>query len=37
MRIGHPLRAHFMQHNGVTGRGQLPGRFRAGKAAADYM
>ena len=33
VRLGHPLRAHLVQHDGNAGVGDLPGGFRAGKAA----
>ena len=35
VRLGHPLRAHLVQHHANAGIGDLPGGFRAGKARAD--
>ena len=35
--LGHPHRAHLVQHHGNAGIGDLPGGFRAGEAGADDM
>jgi phosphotransferase system HPr-like phosphotransfer protein len=37
VRFGHPLRAHLVQNDANASIGELPGGFRAGKAAADHM
>ena len=37
MHLGGTLRPHFMQYRRHPGAGDLPGRFRAGKTAADDM
>ena len=37
MGFGHPAGAHLMQDNADARLGDLPGRFRAGKARADDM
>jgi hypothetical protein len=37
MGFGHPVRSHFVKNDGNSGIGDLPGRFRAGKAGADDM
>jgi hypothetical protein len=37
MGIGHAMGAHFVQDHGHIGTGQLPGRFRSGQAATNYM
>ena len=37
VRLGHPDRAHFVQDHRNAGAGDLPGRFRAGEAAADNV
>ena len=33
--VRHPHGAHLVQHDGHAGAGDLPGGFRAGKAAAN--
>ena len=35
--LGHPVRAHLVQHDADAGSGDLPGGFRAGEAGADDM
>ena len=35
VRLGHPMRAHLVQHHADAGIGDLPGGFRAGEAGAD--
>ena len=37
MRLGHPHRAHLVQHDAAAGFGRLPGGLGAGEAAADDM
>ena len=37
VRLGHPVRAHLVQHHADAGIGDLPGGFRAGEAGADDM
>jgi hypothetical protein len=37
MRLGHSVRAHFVQDDADPGVCRLPGRFRAGEAAAYNM
>ena len=35
VRLGHPMRAHLVQHHANAGIGDLPRGFRAGEAGAD--
>ena len=35
--VGHALAAHFVEDHGNAAAGNLPGRFRAGETAADYV
>ena len=35
MGLRHPVRAHLMEDDANAGIRRLPGRFRAGKTAAD--